>query len=1397
MRPYSIGFVFLLVLLLAPGLSMGQLVINEIMSVNTSVIADEDDSFQDWIELYNAGTEPVNLEGYGLSDDPSFLFKWVFNKYILDPGAYMLVWASSKDRKPPKDGLIPGMIREMYSNIQGVTIAELTAHPSFPDHPNKRTTLNNFFEAPRNIGDNYGQRIAAWLEPPVTGHYSFWISGDDECELWLSTNESPGNVQKIATVPFWTNIREWNKFPQQKSNPILLETGKRYYIMTLMKEGGGGDHVAVRWQWPSGKIEEPLEVTHCRIHGGMQHTNFQISKGGEAITLTHPDGTIVDQVPATPLPVNISYARNPNGTGPFLLSDTPTPGMLNTGEGFMERLSPPVILTPSGSYADSVLIIMTASPPEAEIYYTLNGNIPTNTNGMLYTGPFALKQSASIRAIAFMPQFLSSSVAGATYNILAKNLEDFSSNLPLMIINQYNIPISPSDKSIAYLTLVDKPQNGRFNLLDQDVFQSRIDIEIRGSSSQSFPKKGFGFHLYNEDDTNNKKAILGMPEDHNWVLHGPYSDKSLARNSIAYEVAREMDGWHPRSQFVELFMHDGNGPVSNEHYHGVYLLVERIKVAEGRLDLAELEPHHNAEPEISGGYIFKKDRLNEGESGILFKRGMRYAYVRPQEDRISIPQRDWLKQYLDAFDDAIMGNNAFDPETGYRRFIEPASFIDHHLITELFKQIDGYRLSTFLYKDRNGKINLGPVWDYNLSWGNADYLNGWQPTGWYYELLGQNDYLDGWFTRLFADPEFVRQYKKRYVELRRNVFSADNIIGKLREKENLLAEAAVRNFQRWPVMGQWVWPNWYVATSHADEINWMEQWMLQRLAWMDGMLSDTSEVIHYWNFNNTNQFATPSYTIGGAEIIIDPSMGAEITTGTGQGFTGVNARFGDPVGAHLRVNNPIGTKVTFVMPTKNFEKIQLAYETRRSASGSNRQYLSYTLDGTNYLAFDTLIVTENPTLYQWDLTDSLGVTDNPQFAVRIWFNQVDDGTGGSSGNNRIDNITLDGVLMDNVNLPPDVVYAPDVLEAIASEGEKVLDLNALFDDPDGDPLVFSVVLQDQDLASLFLDDGNLTIIGLKPGSDMLKITADDGVNFPVTLSFPLLIYPAAHVLMDADFRFEHWSQEAPEGTFPENMIFLQSAKNDPELLDGLYHSYFIPYDDYAAGDISNIGFPYKNQSRTRINGLEEEGISFINTGRSRDLGAAVVNINTTDVDSLYVSWTGGTLRANSRVYHLRLQTRDGLEGDWEDVLDDANEPIEYVRYHEDNHEQLFERIVLSESLLNRPNIFIRWKYYFTGFQLDPASGQRDQLRLDDIFITKQGSNGIAFPANNKPIVAFPNPSVSGIFHLNRNVHGFVVDMLGRPIVTLQGQHEIDLMLQPSGMYILMTEEGQVVRMIRH
>ncbi len=417
-----------------------------------------------------------------------------------------------------------------------------------------------------------------------------------------------------------------------------------------------------------------------------------------------------------------------------------------------------------------------------------------------------------------------------------------NSNLPIIRIDTEGAFIWDEPKVPALMEVFDNPNNERNSLtVDDPQFKGLIGIELRGQSSQSlFPKKGYGIEIRHEDGTDLDTSMLGMPKESDWVIHSPYSDKSLIRNALAYQLAAQLMPYAPRTRMAEL--------VLNGEYLGVVLWTEKIKRGKNRVDVSKLKPDENDGDDITGGYILKFDKGEGNEIGwessyspisILNKR-TRFLYHYPKPDEISDQQKDYVRGFIDQFEDVLMSENYTDPIVGYEAYIDVESFVSTVIINELTRNVDGYRLSTYMYKDKDsngGKLTMGPTWDHNLSWGNANYCSGSSITGWGYQfnLICPEDYWVNhvWWDRLMGDEQFRQKVKDRWSDLRQGPLSTIQIFSRIDSLVNLLREAAPRNFSKWPILGQYIWPNQFVGQDYFDEIAYLKDWITKRTNWLD------------------------------------------------------------------------------------------------------------------------------------------------------------------------------------------------------------------------------------------------------------------------------------------------------------------------------------------------------------------------------------------------------------------------------------------------------------------------------------------------------------------------------------------------------------------------------------
>ena len=237
-------------------------------------------------------------------------------------------------------------------------------------------------------------------------------------------------------------------------------------------------------------------------------------------------------------------------------------------------------------------------------------------------------------------------------------------------------------------------------------------------------------------------------------------------------------------------------------------------------------PAANRETAFRDEYDSVKD-----EESFKTARTNQFYFVEPDQDEITAVQKAWLKRHLNEFEAALYGGDFRDPAKGYRAFIDPDSFIDYHLITEMTKNVDGYRFSVFYHKDRGGKIRADPIWDWNLSFGNANGKQGWMPEYWLWPQLDDKECT--WYRRLFDDPDFGQRYVDRWAQLRTNVFSTKVILARVDELTGLLQEGQKRNYEKWPIIGRPINPNYFVGSSYDDEVAWMKKFIEARLDWME------------------------------------------------------------------------------------------------------------------------------------------------------------------------------------------------------------------------------------------------------------------------------------------------------------------------------------------------------------------------------------------------------------------------------------------------------------------------------------------------------------------------------------------------------------------------------------
>lgn len=382
------------------------------------------------------------------------------------------------------------------------------------------------------------------------------------------------------------------------------------------------------------------------------------------------------------------------------------------------------------------------------------------------------------------------------WNVHAEELESNFLNvgydLPIIIIDTLGNRINEVELQKAKLYIIDNEDQLNY-LDDEPTFLNDIGIKIRGKSTKAYPKKQYKVELWNEDGNDVKHSLLGLTKESDWVLDGPFKDKSLMRNQLAFSIARKMMVYAPETKYCEIFVvDDGSTIIEDKHFRGLYLLKENIKKSENRVNLF---PSYKGLAETS--FLASKDVPREhditvntyGKDTIMYPKKIELKYPKKI---LSDEQFKYITRTISEFERVLYSDNYNSDGEGYEEYIIVESFIDYYIINEFFRNRDAGIYSTYFSKDYGEKIRLGPVWDFNESMGND--LDG----GDYFDYTGFHISENFWFKRLMTDKEFVSQVISRYHLLRKTFLSDDYLLEEIDELKIELRNTSTRNFKRWP-----------------------------------------------------------------------------------------------------------------------------------------------------------------------------------------------------------------------------------------------------------------------------------------------------------------------------------------------------------------------------------------------------------------------------------------------------------------------------------------------------------------------------------------------------------------------------------------------------------------------
>jgi hypothetical protein len=403
---------------------------------------------------------------------------------------------------------------------------------------------------------------------------------------------------------------------------------------------------------------------------------------------------------------------------------------------------------------------------------------------------------------------------------------------------------------------------------ESHVFSSTIGIEYRGSTSYRLSdKKSFGIELWDESNDGYDAPVLGFPEEEDWIFMGHVFraadnrifDPSLMHHYLGYQLYRSMGNYASRSRYVELEV--------NNSYEGVYVFMEKLKRDSNRIDINKLKPSENECEDLTGGYILKIDKTSGGDvatdqplsyyennwgddssySEALSFRSQYdvfggsitsepfgpkqpletyFLYEHPKNDDITPQQKEYIQNYIHGFETALLTDDFSTQERSYTDFIDLDSFLDYFILNELTGNVDAYRLSTYMHKEKSGPLKMGPVWDLNIGYDrqyrvpNTDWIANYNN-----HVTDDTWMVHFWWPRLLEDPQFQVALQARWIELRSNILSNASVLGLVSEtSEFLITNGAIdRNYKKWSG----------VDVDYNNAVSELESYLEARLSWMD------------------------------------------------------------------------------------------------------------------------------------------------------------------------------------------------------------------------------------------------------------------------------------------------------------------------------------------------------------------------------------------------------------------------------------------------------------------------------------------------------------------------------------------------------------------------------------
>lgn len=1240
--------------LLAAGVAPA-LVINEFMASNGNTIAAADGEYHDWIEIYNNTEESVNLEGYHLSDTDNNPARWVFPPVSIEPHGYLLVWASGLDHH---DGI------HLHTNFSISSDGE----PILLVAPDGETIID---------------RIEA---TPLARDVSLGRYPDGASELRFFKDPTPGSAN--ATVGYLGILDP----PTMSIPPGILDEDQ---LLEIFHQRGD----VQLFYTTDGTIPGPSALEYAapisisdRSHEENNISLIRTNLIQEPNVLAHrdPDGKVAK---GTTLRVR---AHHPD----YIVSETVTASYFVFPEGAARYHIPILSLTtdPDNFFGHERGIYVAGINGEEDNFWV--GNY--TERGIEWERPVSFELFDTNGVLEFQQDLGARIHGGYSRRMPQKSLR-------LYARNRYG------NDAINHPLFPNRPDAHYRRILLRNSGNDWVETHIRDATvHQVVDHMGFATQDY--------RPVIMFLNGEYWGIH------NMRERQDAHYLARRK-GVDP-DQVDILTWHRTVKQGEATHYQSLLDFLD-----EEDLSVQENMDHVRTMMDVENFTNYYIAQIYHGNRDWPHN-NIDYWRLRIPFDPTMPPGRDGRWRWLHYDVDQSYGfvrNHHFDaiewvtaPLNGIYHNVWPnrvlRALLQNAEFERDFLNTMADHLNTTFTTDRvmgfieNNVENMEPLME--------EHLARWRP----HHSMSQWDFFVNKM-RNFANgrPNSLRSHVRNHFGISNNInltvsSHPNRDAGRIRINSITIDESTPgipTDPDEWtgvyfaglplpitaiPSVGHRFVEWQQIVDGNHETLSTDRHFHLDSIEDVEIVAlfeeADTHHPIHHWNFNNPDRPLEPVYTAGWGRMDFSLGSDSSLLFEEGAGFMGANTLFELPSGNHLRVNNPIDSTITLRIPTTGFETITVSYETRRSGQGPGNQRVAYSLDGQTFQYLKTeLIRNDDPNIVELAFHDLPEVDNNPQFSVRLYF---EEGDGGTEGNHRFDNIVVAGRKLQDSPLPASPRHPVPNVTLVAGASPMYIPMEDLFNSTaDGSVTIHRSL---HNLVTAEAQPGAIRLNPIAPGETYITtvLTTPDGTS--ASNHFRVLTYPSPHRLADGPFYMTEWYPNAASMTFPDSMLFLQSETNDPGLLTPLDRVYHVPASDIHPDDQDSTVLPYNLTRRTRINALGRNGISFINTGRGRDVGGVLLAVDTRGVQQPVVHWDAGTIQRNDRLYGMTLQYRLGHDGEFTTI------PASTYMAGDDGEDYPFGPILLPEEAWEHPNVQLLWRYH----HVEGANGPRPEIRLDNV-----------------------------------------------------------------------------------